>query len=892
MPSVVGNLKSNKLTLQGHGVGSTPGHDITMSVVNNEFTMKMGNNVLMTVGQDTDATGGVVGEVTDNHNHDEYADKDHVHPAPVTFPENVAFNKNVTITGNLLLKGTLTSQFNEMAEDEKASMMIQDIYKFLYERVNKTRFNSISGAFEYQSEERVQTLRAEAEEFIAKGNTINKNKMTNPEQITELMLHINRCEHFLTWADGSCLPQITDSSVGAGCKYYYHNKRPQIFGSRNTLSSRKPKVTDLASGEKYLMYLQSSTDYLNKYYADLKKGFKLGFRAHICHYNPTAYMGPNPTIPGYTGKLSVYNTYQDGLVDALKISEKITEFKQDADILSKAPSLKPRYDLIISYLQKALNRLKIYLTDPSSEFVKNVRVDEQAGLYNMNPTNYAIGDSYYENAVHASTSYARDDAIYSMKKIDKTKLHYNSINEIINNYEFFLDDDKSTTNVEKCFEAGTGGCDLFNDYKRYGCKKYVEGLSQAQKDEITAKGYNLTDFLSVLEYLYKSKINLSDREVIGRDYGYTGFKGSPGVIMKPEEWNGEYLKYNRTLGFEYAWVEHYSEEFGTYAAWLAGDFSDRPKWLKSLYGFGSATNENLTDRKTFYYNFIVTYIKSYEKFVRDTVLPVFLTNKLLDIYLPTLTNVKYNGGYFSGFGVAGYNVDTKVTTYYFESNDPGYFSPGWFISTIVIHEYLLGHGLINPIQQIYLQQNAATLSTIRKFLGIVGGHTDGISTYTEFLGLELGIYNKVSGYNTDGTIILQNTGNLENDIDWYRLAVGFSDTSRSFARLNCDAGLNYSKYKWSVSKAYDEFKKNTGYYLDADVIGLGNRFWGWPAQSMNYGMGTILVIGARKRAESILGPKFILKEFIEIFLIGAVQPAPLTAVNIKVDEYIARKLAA
>lgn len=42
MPATSGNLKSNKLTLQGHGPHNTAGHDVSMNVINNEFTMKMG----------------------------------------------------------------------------------------------------------------------------------------------------------------------------------------------------------------------------------------------------------------------------------------------------------------------------------------------------------------------------------------------------------------------------------------------------------------------------------------------------------------------------------------------------------------------------------------------------------------------------------------------------------------------------------------------------------------------------------------------------------------------------------------------------------------------------------------------------------------------------------
>ena len=78
MPTVHGSLKSNSLVLQGHGPNSTAGHDVSMNVVNNEFTMKMGDNVLMTVGKDIidPTTGGTV--VTTPHDHDdEYASVDH-----------------------------------------------------------------------------------------------------------------------------------------------------------------------------------------------------------------------------------------------------------------------------------------------------------------------------------------------------------------------------------------------------------------------------------------------------------------------------------------------------------------------------------------------------------------------------------------------------------------------------------------------------------------------------------------------------------------------------------------------------------------------------------------------------------------------------------------------
>ena len=52
MGKVAGSLKSSKLVLQGQG---TVGSNVDMKVVNDEFTMSMGDEVLMTVGHEDDS---------------------------------------------------------------------------------------------------------------------------------------------------------------------------------------------------------------------------------------------------------------------------------------------------------------------------------------------------------------------------------------------------------------------------------------------------------------------------------------------------------------------------------------------------------------------------------------------------------------------------------------------------------------------------------------------------------------------------------------------------------------------------------------------------------------------------------------------------------------------
>ena len=130
MPSVVGSLKSNSLVLQGHGPNSTAGHDVAMHVVNNEFTMKMGNDVLMTVGKDevTDSnSGGTV--VTTPHDHDdEYSTVDHTHLA---FAKDVKFHKNVEVHGDLHVKGDDLLKPKKMIVIESEDQASKYIYEVL-----------------------------------------------------------------------------------------------------------------------------------------------------------------------------------------------------------------------------------------------------------------------------------------------------------------------------------------------------------------------------------------------------------------------------------------------------------------------------------------------------------------------------------------------------------------------------------------------------------------------------------------------------------------------------------------------------------------------------------------------------------------------------------------
>lgn len=78
MPMTAGNLKTKALTLQGEGVLK---QDVSMYVKNDEFTMKMGENTLLTVGLEGDEYGE---ELNNSDNTTLFFQKPVVFESPVT----------------------------------------------------------------------------------------------------------------------------------------------------------------------------------------------------------------------------------------------------------------------------------------------------------------------------------------------------------------------------------------------------------------------------------------------------------------------------------------------------------------------------------------------------------------------------------------------------------------------------------------------------------------------------------------------------------------------------------------------------------------------------------------------------------------------------------------
>ena len=103
MPVTNGKLKTNTLVLQGHG--SAIGKDVSMNIVNDEFTMKMGDDILLTVGhEDADLHGNSTETETETkltiNKHTLFTSNVEIE-GNVEVEENASFHKDVTVMGNI-----------------------------------------------------------------------------------------------------------------------------------------------------------------------------------------------------------------------------------------------------------------------------------------------------------------------------------------------------------------------------------------------------------------------------------------------------------------------------------------------------------------------------------------------------------------------------------------------------------------------------------------------------------------------------------------------------------------------------------------------------------------------------------------------------------------------
>ncbi len=184
--------------------------------------------------------------------------------------------------------------------------------------------------------------------------------------------------------------------------------------------------------------------------------------------------------------------------------------------------------------------------------------------------------------------------------------------------------------------------------------------------------------------------------------------------------------------------------------------------------------------------------------------------------------------------------------------------PLYNIPVLTLHECAPGHSF-----QAALAEEGKQLPRFRRNI-YFSGYGEGWGLYTEYLGIEMGIYR--TPYERFG----------QQSYEMWRAA-----------RLVIDTGLH--RYGWSRKQAVDYLASHTA--LSTHEVGTEvDRYISWPGQALAYKLGELTIRRMRAEAEKELGTKFDIRNFHSMLLgLGSV---PLPELEAQVRAFIATNKAA
>ena len=184
--------------------------------------------------------------------------------------------------------------------------------------------------------------------------------------------------------------------------------------------------------------------------------------------------------------------------------------------------------------------------------------------------------------------------------------------------------------------------------------------------------------------------------------------------------------------------------------------------------------------------------------------------------------------------------------------------PLYELPALTVHEAVPGHHL-----QIALAREMEGVPEFRRALGFTA-FVEGWALYTEWLGIEMGIY----------TNPYEHFGRLSYEM-WRA------------CRLVIDTGIHARG--WTRDQAVSFLAGNTSLSL-TNVENEINRYIAWPGQALGYKLGELKIRELRRRAEEALGAEFDVRAFHDAVLANGALPLPM--LEQQVDGYIARSLDA
>ncbi|HYF23895.1 MAG TPA: DUF885 family protein [Caulobacteraceae bacterium] len=212
------------------------------------------------------------------------------------------------------------------------------------------------------------------------------------------------------------------------------------------------------------------------------------------------------------------------------------------------------------------------------------------------------------------------------------------------------------------------------------------------------------------------------------------------------------------------------------------------------------------------------------------------------------TTGRYNSGSMETGVAGGYIVNTSKLDQ----------RPLYELPALTVHEAVPGHHL-----QIAIAQELEEQPWFRRNAGVTA-YTEGWGLYSEFLGIEMGIYR-----------------------DPYERFGKLSYEMWRACRLVADTGIHAKG--WTVEQARACFRDNSAlapHNIETEL----QRYIGWPGQALAYKIGELKFRELRKRAEAELGPRFDVRAFHDTVLLSG--PLPMDMLESRVNAWIAERKAA
>ncbi len=254
------------------------------------------------------------------------------------------------------------------------------------------------------------------------------------------------------------------------------------------------------------------------------------------------------------------------------------------------------------------------------------------------------------------------------------------------------------------------------------------------------------------------------------------------------------------------------------------------------------------------------YAESAEELMKETAYVLKMMDGKLPLLFKTLPRLPYGI-----MEVPDYLAPRTATAYYSrgaaDGTHAGFYAvntydlpsrPLYEVVALSLHEAVPGHHL-----QIALQQELEDLPQFRTVAGFTA-YTEGWALYSEWLGLEVGVYD-------DPLVNPQsNFGRLSYEM-WRAL------------RLVVDTGMHAKG--GTREEAIEYMAANSALSLH-NIRSEVNRYIFWPGQALAYKMGEIKIRELRTLAEEALGEDFDLREFHDVVLLSGAVPLSVLEQNV------------